>query len=159
MTKTQLCLKVDISTFNVCFTPSVRGFRFILIIFMYCKMYQFFLLIFSNTSKQPFQFYRPSVCIHQDQSQSPAQNYVSQNNYMTGKIIHSRIRTSKNIRYSIKYEIKIKIECYLIKKGCLSSLIWSRNFLDCASRQPASAWCGDPMQRPLSPRLISLSRL
>lgn len=128
---------------------------------MYCKMYQcfLFLLIFSNTSKQPFQFYRPSVCIHQDQSQSPAQNYVSQNNYMTDEITHSWIRTSKNIRYSIKYEIKIKIECYLIKKGCLSSLIWSRNFLDCASRQPASAWCGDPMQRPLSPRLISLSRL
>lgn len=140
LTKTQLCLKVDSSTFNVCFTPSVRGFSFILIIFMQCKIYQcfLFLLIFSNTSKQPFQFYRPSVCIHQDQSQSPAQNYVSQNNYMTGKIIHSRIRTSKNIRYSIKYEIKIKIECYLIKKGCLSSLIWSRNLLDPSSVLPGS---------------------
>lgn len=107
---------------------------------MYCKMYQcfLFLLIFSNTSKQPFQFYRPSVCIHQDQSQSPAQNYVSQNNYMTDEITHSWIRTSKNIRYSVKYEIKIKIECYLIKKGCLSSLIWSRNLLDPSSVLPGS---------------------
>lgn len=140
LTKTQLCLKVDISTFNVCFPPAVRGFPFILIIFMYCKIYQcfLFLFIFSNTSKQPFHFYRPSVCIHQDQSQSPAQNSVSQNNYMTDKITHSGIRTSKNIRYSVKYEIKIKIECYLIKKGCLSSLIWSRNLLDPSTVLPGS---------------------